>query len=331
MCAAAFYAAAAPASASTVSVATDTAPGSGSPRGTRLIVEESPPGEANNIVVTQSQSAGTTVITDTAGVQPSSNSNLTGNCVAETTTRMSCPGIHTLVWVRAGALNDSVALALEVPASAGQLSVPTTPNVNIASVDTVEGGGGDDMIDASRTVNLSSRPMVLDGDDGANLVIGSPGKDTIDVAAGTNTVQAGAGDDTVVGQFPGTGILNPQPAREDGSTDVIACGEGIDRAAPGRGDSLKIDCEKMAREVLTGSVRCGCKVKVASQGKTLGVQRRKGRPLGFISDVNLNVPKAAALIAGAASIPATFEVRIVGNVRGKRVKRSGKVGFFLTP
>jgi hypothetical protein len=208
--------------------------------------------------------------------------------------------------VDGASLNDSVTLAINVPARGAA----------------VFGGDGDDTIDASGTVSAIKQPLQLDGGTGANVVIGSGGSDDINASSGTDIVQAGAGDDRI----------SSDSGDATNTAASIACGEGVDRVRLGPGDSLKIDCEKLSRFVAEGgTVRCGCTAEILARGKRLGVKRKKKAPFTYAPIVPMNTAKAATVIGSAASVPAKFKTRFSERVRGKLVKKSRTLRFFLTP
>ena len=74
-----------------------------------------------------------------------------------------------------------------------------------------------------------SGPDLLRGGSGANRIVGGAGADDIDALAGPDTIEAGAGADTI--------------QAKDGTTDVIACGDGQDSLTRDTQDVVVEDCE----------------------------------------------------------------------------------------
>jgi len=75
----------------------------------------------------------------------------------------------------------------------------------------INGLGGDDVIDAS-AVTTSALKLVLDGGDGADVLIGGVGNDTI---------HGGAGDDVLIGG-PGIDVLDPGSGNNISIQSVVA-------------------------------------------------------------------------------------------------------------
>jgi Ca2+-binding RTX toxin-like protein len=91
-------------------------------------------------------------------------------------------------------------------ASAPQSGVTVTGVGSTPSIKGVDGGldeltiealRGDDSLDAS-AIPASSMAMTLDGGDGDDTIVGSPGEDLVFAGIGVNNVHLGAGDDTFV-------------------------------------------------------------------------------------------------------------------------------------
>ena len=80
-------------------------------------------------------------------------------------------------------------LAAQIVVSGGEAAYDTV---------TVNGGGGDDVIDASGVVTGAVK-LVLDGGDGADVLIGSAGDDVLIGGAGDDVIIGGGGNDVIIG------------------------------------------------------------------------------------------------------------------------------------
>jgi Ca2+-binding RTX toxin-like protein len=69
-----------------------------------------------------------------------------------------------------------------------------------AGVVTVDGGGGDDRLDASAVLPLLPLDFLLEGGTGADTLVGGIGNDTLDAGAGVGAMNGGAGDDLLIVQ-----------------------------------------------------------------------------------------------------------------------------------
>ena len=94
-----------------------------------------------------------------------------------------------------------------------------------------EPGENDNVLADIEDILGGSGPDVLRGSSGANRILGGPGADDIDGLAGPDTIEAGAGDDTI--------------QAEDGTTDVVGCGEGQDSLTRDTQDIVVEDCENV--------------------------------------------------------------------------------------
>ena len=94
-----------------------------------------------------------------------------------------------------------------------------------------EAGEGDNVVTDVEDIIGGSGPDILRGGGGANHIIGGAGADDIDGLAGPDTIEAGAGADTI--------------QAKDGTTDVIACGDGNDTLTRDTQDIVVSDCENV--------------------------------------------------------------------------------------
>jgi hypothetical protein len=114
--------------------------------------------------------------------------------------------------------------------------------------------------DAHDSATMLHFRTVLNGDDGANRMIGSArvpnralargGDDRIVGGARRDTIDAGAGDDRVAPR-PGrdrvdTGAGDDAVDAAEGTRDVIRCGDGTDNVTADRRDRVAADCEHVA-------------------------------------------------------------------------------------
>jgi hypothetical protein len=93
--------------------------------------------------------------------------------------------------------------------------------------DRMSGGSGADLIRGS---NGSDR---MNGDAGDDKVDGGNGNDRISAGAGKDKITAGGGNDTI--------------SARDGARDTIDCGAGRDKVTADRNDSVRRNCERVAR------------------------------------------------------------------------------------
>lgn len=118
----------------------------------------------------------------------------------------------------------------------------------VVSVDelVVNGGSGNDLIDASRvTTGVSSLRLVLNGDDGSDRILGGAGDDAISGAGGDDTIFGGPGNDYVRG---GAGLDSLSGDAGDdtifgqgSSRDTLSGGLGNDLLDGGAGDDYLIE------------------------------------------------------------------------------------------
>jgi Ca2+-binding RTX toxin-like protein len=112
----------------------------------------------------------------------------------------------------------------------GDLGDHMTLDASVAFYPVVDGGGGDDVLDAS-----AGPTSVLRGGEGDDHLTGGPGRDDLTGGAGSDTLEGGGGDDTLRGGDHG--------AAADAS-DVIDGGPGIDEADySGRSGDVIVDLE----------------------------------------------------------------------------------------
>ena len=93
---------------------------------------------------------------------------------------------------------------------------------------------------------------LIEGDDGANTLVGTPrgdaiygygGADRIEGRGGGDALHLGGGSDEGYG-----GRGDDYIGAVDGSEDAISCGPGSDRARANPGDDVAEGCERIIRE-----------------------------------------------------------------------------------
>ena len=93
---------------------------------------------------------------------------------------------------------------------------------------------------------------LIEGDDGANTLVGTPkgdaiygygGADRIEGRGGGDRLRLGGGSDEGYGDRGGD-LINAV----DGTEDAIFCGPGSDRARANPGDNVAESCERIIRE-----------------------------------------------------------------------------------
>lgn len=302
--------------------------------GSSISVGEGPVPQNNNISLTQTP--GATTITDAAGISVAGG----GGCVLDSPTQATCSGINARFEVLSGALNDSIRLTLSIPAGTQEQSLAL-------------GGSGDDVVDASGSVNLGAKPLELSGEDGSDRVTGSNGPDRIDyyplvrdAGFGNNQLipLGQLGNDTLIGNGGsdeiyadrGRDIVDAGPGDDtalvgtppfDDPADTIACGEGQDRADVGAGATIKVDCETLTRDAFCGG-KCQVASRVVSNGAggpvLVGVSKTRGN-LALEVGVPLSAASVNAALGSAQSVPATFQTRAKPKARKKKGKKKQKV------
>ena len=103
--------------------------------------------------------------------------------------------------------------------------------------DVVNGGAGADLIDA--TGLRDTNDGAVNGDVGNDTLVGGEGDDQINAAVGRDSVDAGDGDDFV--------RTETDQLEDDGASDAIGCGAGADRFELSQGDVILTDCETLLR------------------------------------------------------------------------------------
>jgi Ca2+-binding RTX toxin-like protein len=93
---------------------------------------------------------------------------------------------------------------------------------------------------------------LIEGDDGANTLVGTPKGDAIYGYGGADLIHARGGGDALRlggGSDEGYGERGDDYIRAvDGTEDTIFCGPGSDRARANPGDNVAEGCEKIIRE-----------------------------------------------------------------------------------
>jgi Ca2+-binding RTX toxin-like protein len=93
---------------------------------------------------------------------------------------------------------------------------------------------------------------LIEGDDGANTLVGTPRGDAIYGYGGADLIHARGGGDTLrlgYGSDEGYGERGDDYIRAvDGTEDAIFCGPGSDRARANPGDNVAEGCERIIRE-----------------------------------------------------------------------------------
>ena len=119
--------------------------------------------------------------------------------------------------------------------------------------DVIRGFGGDDVIRA----NPGDRPPAyygrvdhddVDGGIGNDVIYGGRGLDVLRGGGGRDRIYGGRGADRIFGG-PGADVIDAGPYHDriradDGTRDVVRCGEGTDRVVADRADKL-VDCERV--------------------------------------------------------------------------------------
>jgi Ca2+-binding RTX toxin-like protein len=131
-----------------------------------------------------------------------------------------------------------------------------------AGNDRVDGGAGPDLIGGEK-----GNDVITGGNagqpDGADEIDGGSGSDQITGAKGADVIRGGAGADVL------TDALRP-----DTDTDLFVCGDGVDRATPGAGDVLRIDCEQAAAPATCPtSAASGCRATLVLRAGRVTIGR----------------------------------------------------------
>lgn len=114
-------------------------------------------------------------------------------------------------------------------------------DLGTSEIEAVRGGGGADLLDASKSAPFKNTSGILlgvtiDGAAGDDTLIGSVGDDTLSGSVGKDRIFAGAGDDTIIA----------------GETDEIDAGEGVDRVVFTDALGLTRDASAINAEILVG-------------------------------------------------------------------------------
>lgn len=103
-------------------------------------------------------------------------------------------------------------------------------------VETILGGSGDDMIDASFSISERAVDMRIDGNNGRDTLIGGDGDDTISGGRGNDSINGSTGNDSITGNA-GRDILLGESGADtfnsaDNEKDTIDGGTGFDDFGP---------------------------------------------------------------------------------------------------
>lgn len=320
---------------------------------TEFSVSEGASPQANEITIVQA--GGLTSITDTAGVQPTG----TTSCTSVSPTVVTCPGVNVPVAVGTGELDDRVSLSLSIPEAPtkrssvvggpGSDTIDASQTTNLsterpgptkgslpytvrliltggAGNDLVTGSGGPDLLDDA-TFLLEGIPFVGPrstgfGSEGDDTLNGGSGDDVIIAVFGSDTVDAGPGNDGIAGFT----AISPELALfagEDGFTDRITCGEGLDSTHVGRADAISASCESLIQAARNGVAKCKCSAVVSAGRAVLGKQRKASQQREVFIVVRLDQAKAQGALGAAPSAPALFRL--------KALRRNKKTGEWLPP
>jgi Ca2+-binding RTX toxin-like protein len=132
-----------------------------------------------------------------------------------------------------------------------------------AGNDTIDGGDGRDEIDTTHLLTPDDRDAF--GDEGNDTLRGGAGNDQINADTGKDAVDGGDGDDFVR-------AVDTFLFEDDGAADTIVCGAGADRVSAGAGDRLAVGCE-----TLQAAMQCvggyPCKTSGTITGKKKGAKK----------------------------------------------------------
>jgi Ca2+-binding RTX toxin-like protein len=165
-----------------------------------------------------------------------------------------------------------------------------------AGNDTIDGGDGRDQLDTTHLLTEDERDAF--GDEGSDTLRGGAGDDQINADTGKDTVDAGAGDDFVR-------AVDTFLFEDDGAADGVACGDGADRVAAGASDRLAVGCE-----TLMVGIQCvprNCSVKGTIAGKKKGARKsttvaKTSKTLTGPDFVNFSLSKAPKLLGSSSKV-----------------------------
>lgn len=176
----------------------------------------------------------------------------------------------------------------------------------LGPIASIQGGSGDDLLDAGATVTS------LLGEGGDDRLVGGSRADYVLGGDGDDTVAAGAGDDRIIGGA-GADVLGGGPGRDEVSYVGervplrLTIGDGADDGAVGEGDDIQADVEDViggsATDVIVGDedanrlVASGGSDRIAGRG---GDDRLEGWNEGARLDAG---PGADTLLSGERDLP----------------------------
>jgi Ca2+-binding RTX toxin-like protein len=114
----------------------------------------------------------------------------------------------------------------------------------LGAITSIQGGSGDDVLDAGATVTS------LLGEGGDDTLLGGSGPDYLLAGDGDDTIAAGDGDDRISGGA-GADVLGGGPGHDEVSYSGervplrLSIGDGADDGAAGEGDDIQADVEDL--------------------------------------------------------------------------------------
>lgn len=176
----------------------------------------------------------------------------------------------------------------------------------LGPITSIQGGAGDDLLDAGATVTS------LLGEGGNDMLVGGSRADYLLAGDGDDTVAAGEGDDRITGGA-GADVLGGGPGRDEVSYAGaraplrLSIGDGADDGAAGEGDDIQADVEDLIggseTDVIVGDedanrlVASGGRDAIAGRG---GADRLEGWNEGARLDAG---PGADTVLAGERDLP----------------------------
>jgi Ca2+-binding RTX toxin-like protein len=180
--------------------------------------------------------------------------------------------------------------------------------------DVVDGGAGDDFLDSTSLVGPGGNDQLVRGDAGDDRLTGGDGNDQLDAIKGRDQADGGAGNDLLR-------AVDGDLAQDDNSVDGLTCGSGGDRVLAGSGDRVLVGCEKLLVPMYC-SPRYPCKVTGTVAGRKPGTKRPR-----IVARVarTINSPTHVAFALGSKATNLLGSAKRVGLSTDVIARRGGRV------
>jgi RTX calcium-binding nonapeptide repeat (4 copies) len=181
-------------------------------------------------------------------------------------------------------------------------------------VDFLFGGPGTDHLDGGAALDE------VEGGDGNDTVVGGAGNDELDFArgdgGGSDVLDGGEGDDIIVGSY------------DEGTPDLILCGDGTDRAQIGVNDVMDSQCERVEQLV-------SCPATAAAGPCQFTLQVSAARASAQKASSSARTLRGKRLILGQARVhlqpgkQKTVEIWLKSHPLGAVLKKRSKARGFI--